>query len=273
MSNWNEHQINQVKIWLGNDCICKFAGFNNTQAQINIKESETERFDLILGYDIYSNIYAAWNPYLYYPKKKYSVSIPYMNKNEFNGFFSFYTSLRNGKSEYGKKIIIQPSFLETFCKNWQAFLKPYNKDLLYTNHVIWADKYHPIPDKWENFSESNQEISIRDKEIITRYHREFSFRKLIISKYKQNSPPCCVICRCEIEELLEAAHIKPVSEGGKDVIENGILLCRNHHKMLDEGMIKIHGDSLEIYNEQVKKMAWYKEFKDKYQNKIRQPDK
>lgn len=62
----------------------------------------------------------------------------------------------------------------------------------------------------------------------------------------------CALCECEIPELIEGAHIWPVSDikrkSALDIGEklkyatdgeNGIWLCENHHKMLDEDLIKI----------------------------------
>jgi predicted restriction endonuclease len=59
----------------------------------------------------------------------------------------------------------------------------------------------------------------------------------------------CVICGWKIEinnakgmylhqRGCEIHHIQPISEGGKDVFENCILLCPNHHKEADLGLIK-----------------------------------
>lgn len=58
----------------------------------------------------------------------------------------------------------------------------------------------------------------------------------------------CVICGWKIEQKYsygkylhqsgcEIHHINPVSNGGKDVFENCILLCPNHHKEADLGII------------------------------------
>lgn len=66
----------------------------------------------------------------------------------------------------------------------------------------------------------------------------------------------CALCDCEIPELIQGAHILPVSairkmnsislekrlEFALDG-DNGLWLCENHHKMFDEGMISFdnHG--------------------------------
>lgn len=57
----------------------------------------------------------------------------------------------------------------------------------------------------------------------------------------------CVLCECEIPELVQGAHVWPVSEIRKDRFmnqeqritcaidgDNGLWLCENHHKLFDE---------------------------------------
>jgi predicted restriction endonuclease len=59
---------------------------------------------------------------------------------------------------------------------------------------------------------------------------------------------CCAICGWKTEKNFyqnkylhqrgcEIHHINPVCNGGKDVFENCILLCPNHHKEADLGII------------------------------------
>ena len=65
-------------------------------------------------------------------------------------------------------------------------------------------------------------------------------------------PKKCTLCECEIPELIQGAHIWPVSDIKRNQIlateeklkyatdgENGIWLCENHHKMLDKNLLKI----------------------------------
>ncbi len=52
----------------------------------------------------------------------------------------------------------------------------------------------------------------------------------------------CAMCGLSIEELLEACHIKPFSDCSdkeKKDLRNIIILCKNHHKLLDAGLIYI----------------------------------
>lgn len=65
----------------------------------------------------------------------------------------------------------------------------------------------------------------------------------------------CAFCDCEIPQVIQGAHIWPVSEIKKDSTlsedqklscaidgENGLWLCQNHHKLLDVNILKIGED-------------------------------
>lgn len=59
------------------------------------------------------------------------------------------------------------------------------------------------------------------------------FRRAVLSGYHFQ---CCV-CKTKLVRLLEAAHIKPHNEDETYRLrpDNGLALCRNHHKAFDEG--------------------------------------
>ena len=72
----------------------------------------------------------------------------------------------------------------------------------------------------------------------------------------------CVLCDCEIPELIQGAHILPVATIKRMLSipiatrleyaidgENGLWLCENHHKLFDEGMISFDNNgNLMIHN-------------------------
>ena len=55
----------------------------------------------------------------------------------------------------------------------------------------------------------------------------------------------CALCDAP-SEVIEAAHIVPVSENGSDDSGNGLLLCRNHHAFFDMGKWCLEPFSLEF---------------------------
>ena len=61
----------------------------------------------------------------------------------------------------------------------------------------------------------------------------------------------CILCGCEIPELIQGAHVWPVASIKREVLsledkircatdgENGLWLCENHHKLFDANIIRI----------------------------------
>ena len=76
--------------------------------------------------------------------------------------------------------------------------------------------------------------------------REEKFRRYINKIYKGK----CAICGLQAN-LTEAAHIIQVGGGyeGNDKAGNGVLLCRNHHKAYDSGLLAITPEYKVILNE------------------------
>ena len=71
----------------------------------------------------------------------------------------------------------------------------------------------------------------------TRYHQPL-FRARVIHAYAER----CAVCRLPFTELLEAAHIRPDSQGGSTKISNGMSLCKIHHGAYDADIIGISPD-------------------------------
>lgn len=59
------------------------------------------------------------------------------------------------------------------------------------------------------------------------------FRKKLLRIY----PHACMCPDCDYVTFVDSHHIIPKKEDGPNTIENGILLCPNHHKEADRGLI------------------------------------
>ena len=68
------------------------------------------------------------------------------------------------------------------------------------------------------------------------------FRNNLLINYKRR----CVVSKCNVVEVLEAAHILKHSISGINHTSNGILLRRDIHKLFDNGLIKLNSESMKI---------------------------
>lgn len=68
------------------------------------------------------------------------------------------------------------------------------------------------------------------------------FRALLLRSY----PAECAYCGLDVMEVLEAAHLVADADGGEASVENGRLLCPNHHRALDAGLLRWTGASFAL---------------------------
>lgn len=73
-------------------------------------------------------------------------------------------------------------------------------------------------------------------------------------------PKKCALCSCEIQEIIQGAHIWPINVIKKQALtfdekfshavsgDNGMWLCQNHHKLFDESIIRFSLDGSILYN-------------------------
>lgn len=81
-----------------------------------------------------------------------------------------------------------------------------------------------------------------EKNIVTKARiNQGKFRQQLLKKYKHK----CCICNQDCSELLIASHIKPWRDSDKIEkvnVNNGLLLCPNHDKLFDLGLISFSDD-------------------------------
>lgn len=61
-----------------------------------------------------------------------------------------------------------------------------------------------------------------------------AFRHLLMDVY----PVECAYCGLDVVHVLDAAHLTPDSVGGLPSASNGRLLCANHHRAFDAGLLR-----------------------------------
>lgn len=83
-------------------------------------------------------------------------------------------------------------------------------------------------------------------EVKQRLHQA-GFRAQVLRAYRKH----CAICRLRHEELLDAAHIIPDSQGGEPVVSNGLALCKLHHAAFDRNILGIRPDLVVQVNRRI----------------------
>ncbi len=101
--------------------------------------------------------------------------------------------------------------------------------------------------------------------------RDSAFARLVREAYDSR----CVFCGSQRETPkgnpeVEAAHIYPKEEGGRDDVRNGVAACKLHHWAFDTGWLSI-SDEYEILVKEEQERNGYDEFKQLEGNKIRLP--
>jgi hypothetical protein len=68
------------------------------------------------------------------------------------------------------------------------------------------------------------------------------FRFVVFKRYGAR----CAMCGLAVPVLLEAVHLCAFSAGGSDDSRNGLVLCRNHHRALDEKLFSLDPASTSV---------------------------
>lgn len=89
-----------------------------------------------------------------------------------------------------------------------------------------------------------QNIKYSDSEEVTVHHKTYKRDNKTIAQIKILRDFKCQICSTTIikkdgSKYVEAAHIKPKHQQGRETPDNIILLCPNHHKEFDLGQLEI----------------------------------
>ncbi len=77
---------------------------------------------------------------------------------------------------------------------------------------------------------------------IARRQGQSSFRRALIKAYGG----CCAFSGCDVEQALEAAHIRPYLGDRTNVVVNGLLLRADLHTLLDLRLVRVNPASMKI---------------------------
>lgn len=182
---------------------------------------------------------------------------------------TFITKGESGDVEvYGKTYGANKYETSLFCYALAALCQPGQKMKLY--EVLEGDL--------KELPASSLDV-IREMGVMEVIPSDLKLEKKIFKKYNSLRSPRyiynlsgklgnkhCALCDCEIPELIQGAHIWPVSEIKKTPTmtfdeklecaldgENGLWLCENHHKMFDSGLFTFDEDGHVVFDSGIDK--------------------
>ncbi len=177
---------------------------------------------LLLGYDPREDVYAAWN----FRRRRYTrdpSGAPVKSPSAQTKEWALDAALRDGLCAYvhqinardrgGRKTSVEEEVLNLRPDHFGAYL-----DWLQPPAVFGRQRA--------------LRARRRRREATERAVRDARFSKRVLTAYGHR---CCF---CGFGgSVVEAAHIKPVSDGGPDDLPNGFALCPTHHRLFDKGYI------------------------------------
>lgn len=157
-----------------------------------------------------------------------------------------FTSI-DGLDEYEYEGLVEVTDARYEYEQSEARMK-YKFDLRKLDVATW-DEYLDIASEVEKDTEEPL-TEPPEREESSTLIRSAAFKRKVRSAYDDK----CAICSSERRSPtgnpeVEAAHIYPKSEGGRDVVPNGIGLCKLHHWAFDVGWVAISDDYEVIVNE------------------------
>ena len=228
--------------------------------QSTTDNSPRKKYDIILGYNKYYELYVAWNGFLH-GEFIYATIASHLIRKHDN--ISFEYGKYNMKQKWGeKKVLIPKQYINDFCNSCIEYLMPNPQDANFKDSIwIWGDSESEI-------ISSDKSRTDRRRILRKTFERDPSFRERVLENYDYK----CAVCRTEIMEILEAAHIDAVADNGNDSLGNGICLCRNHHKLFDSALLHFkndytfYSDSEKLLNDELFKLILQK-----YDGKLLEP--
>jgi putative restriction endonuclease len=128
--------------------------------------------------------------------------------------------------------------IDTLISVWFAFSKQQEEDIIQVNQNF--SEIETVEAKTINDSLEKDTFKYYLKKSIV---RNALFRKTIVHAYSYK----CAFCQLKVirsltQNIVDGAHIKPLSRFYDNRIDNGISLCKNHHWAFDNGLFSINDD-------------------------------
>ncbi len=221
----------------------------------------TEKELLVLSYNSIKNVFVAWNSqihnHIHNPNACPIVRTANYSNIEISDdeIRTVYMHRRN--YGYVKIAFIGMAALHRFCSNFDFFLAPNPSDDNFQSPAMCVTNTGELGFINDIQSDSEIDKTIRQREYISRFKRDSTFRNRILKEYNYQ----CVVCGCTERKILQAAHIYDVKYGNDDSTDNGVCLCANHHILYDSGLLNINWENgtFSCISESEQKMPWYLE--------------
>lgn len=167
----------------------------------------------------------------------------------------YYKRLGNHRDSPYEKVYVVPE------DDWRLFFSHIDEYMHFNQYDL--DPSGKTVDK-SVFACENEEYADDERKRYSsqKLQRRTEFSKKVMEAYDYQ----CAICRCNLREVLQAAHLHGYEVSATDLSadkpENGIALCANHHLMYDSELIdiNIHKGTISINDDRIKQMPWYSEF-------------
>lgn len=117
-----------------------------------------------------------------------------------------------------------------YLASWPVFVV--GDDPAALRFLVQADELDAVPTR--DIEEEQVSRRYATRTLRVRLHQR-DFRERVITAYQEQ----CAMCRLRHVSLLDAAHIKPDSDGGPPDVPNGLSLCKIHHAAFDVGVLGI----------------------------------
>jgi len=98
----------------------------------------------------------------------------------------------------------------------------------------WLNRKYPPSKKF-----ASKKVKFKTVEVEQRQGQP-EFRQALLVAYKNK----CAISSCSVRDVLQAAHIKAVKNGGTHSVNNGLILRADIHNLFDRGLITISSKSI-----------------------------
>lgn len=161
-----------------------------------------------------------------------------------------YPTFKSGNAQYYNKVLVLGEyFFEDFFENYEAWFR-FNRDDLNCPELEKTEN-----DPWPSDRERKKYSAVQKE-------RDARFHEAVLAAYDYR----CAICRTEVREVLQAAHLHGYevadTDLSADTVEHGICLCANHHLMYDRNVIDLDvSKKTVIVLDKAKNAAAYEEIK------------